>query len=76
MVEPSSTFRQAQCFVAHSAVTALADRVMRDSLFDSLPGVVCGTPGHPMTQTRQTREYVRHALTRPDASWQGRSISS
>src|SRR5437879_8702839 len=47
-----------------------------DSLFDSLAGAVCGTAGRSVAQTRQTGEYVWHALTRPDASWQGGSISS
>ncbi len=37
-----------------------------DRLFDSLPRTVCGTPGRSVTQTRETDEYVRHALTRPD----------
>jgi hypothetical protein len=32
--------------------------------FDSLAGTVCDTPGHSVTRTRQTTEYVRHVLTR------------
>lgn len=34
-----------------------------DSLFDSVPGAVCDTPGHSVSQTRQTGEYTRHVLT-------------
>jgi hypothetical protein len=47
-----------------------------DSLFDSLAGAICGKSGRSVTQARQTAEYVRHVLTRPDTSRQGRSISS
>jgi len=47
-----------------------------DSLFDSLLRAFCGTPGRSVAQTGWIAEYVWHALTRPDASWQGRSISS
>jgi len=50
--------------------------LLTDSLFDSLRGAVCGTAGRSVARTRQTGEYVWHALTRPDAFWQGRSISS
>jgi hypothetical protein len=43
-----------------------------DSLFDSLAGAICGKSGRPVTQARQTAEYVRHVLTRPDTSMQGK----
>src|SRR5712691_2356793 len=60
-----------------SSVCWCADGQARfDSLYESLPGAVCGTAGPSVAQTRQTGEYVSHALTRPDATWQGRSISS
>jgi hypothetical protein len=39
-----------------------------DSLIDSLPGALCGTSGHSVALTRQTTEYVRHALTCPGTS--------
>ncbi len=58
------------------AAIAMISSRRRDSLFDSLPGAGCDTPGRSVTQARQTAEYARHVLTRPDASWQGRSISS
>ena len=57
-------------------VALVASRVLPDSLFDSLLRTLCDTPGRSVAQTRQTGEYVRQALTLPDASWQGRSISS
>lgn len=50
--------------------------LLTDSLFDSLRGAVCGTPGRSVAQTRQSAEYGSHVLTLPDASWQRKSISS
>ena len=47
-----------------------------DSLFDSLLWAVCDTSGRSGTRTRQTTEYVSHALASRDTSRQGRSISS
>jgi hypothetical protein len=43
-------------------------RVRYAVAFDSLAGTVCDTPGHSVTRTRQTTEYVRHVLTRDGQS--------
>src|SRR6266852_6471225 len=47
-----------------------------DSRFDSLPGTLRDAHGRSVTRTRQSAEYVRHVVTCPGTSGQGRSISS